>query len=72
MINYYVDELIRQDILDNKNNYLFFDISENNTKALDKKCDFILSKQSLNWLPYKLEYKEFVHTYIKTFYFKKF
>lgn len=72
MVNYYVDNYIQDDILNNKHNYLFFDIAENTIDMLNKKCDFILSKQSLDWLPYKLEYKEFVHIYVKTFYFKKF
>lgn len=72
MVNYYVDNYIQNDILNNKHNYLFFDIAENTIDTLNKKCDFILSKQSLDWLPYKLEYKEFVHIYVKTFYFKKF
>ena len=72
MLNYYVDNDIRCDILNNENNYLFFDIVENTIDRLNKKCEFILSKQSLRWLPYKLEYKESVHIYIKTFYFKKF
>lgn len=71
MTNYYIDDFVKQDILNNKNNYLFFDISENTIEALDKKCNFILSKQALEWLPYKLEYKEFIHIYTKTFYFKK-
>ena len=72
MINYYVDDILKKDILSNSNNYLFFEISENTIKELDKKCAFILSKQALSWLPYKLEYKESVHIYTKTFYFKKF
>lgn len=58
-------------ILNNKYQYVFFDISECTEKNLENKCDFILAKQSLAWKPLTLQYKHNVHTYIKRFYFKK-
>ena len=40
-------------------------------EALDKKCEFILNCQKIDWKPLKLEHKRNVNVYIKTFYIHK-
>lgn len=55
----------------NSKDYVIFKISECTEKALEEKCSFIMSKQYLNWLPLKLEFKKNVHVFTKTFYYKK-
>ena len=58
-------------ILNEKWNYLTFDISECTEKALNKKCEFILNCQKINWKPLKLKHKRNINVYIKTFYVHK-
>ena len=58
-------------IFNEKWNYLTFDISECTEEALDKKCEFILNCQKIDWKPLKLEHKRNVNVDIKTFYIHK-
>ena len=55
----------------NSKDYVIFKISECTEKTLEEKCNSILNKQHLKWLPLKLEFKRNVHVFIKTFYYKK-
>ena len=68
---YYEDKNFVLEILSRKDLYLIFEISECTLEKLNEKCEFILSKQSIEWKPLKLIYKHNVHTYIKTFYIKR-
>lgn len=70
-IIYYEDEETAKKILSESWNYLTFQISECTEKALNKKCDFILKCQSVDWKPLLLEYHESVRVYTKYFYIHK-
>ena len=70
-ITYYENENYANQILKESWKYLTFQISECTEEALDKKCEFILNCQKIDWKPLKLEHKRNVNVYIKTFYIHK-
>lgn len=71
-IIYYEDYDFVQEVKENKySKYLLFTIAECTESALEEKCNFILSKQGLNWKPLYLEYKTHIKIYEKVFYFEK-
>lgn len=70
-IIYYTDKNFAQTVLNESWNYLIFQISEGTEEALNKKCEFILKCQKVQWKPLLLEYKDHIKIYTKFFYIKK-
>jgi len=70
-ITYYTDKNFAQTVLNESWNYLIFQISECTEEALNKKCEFILKCQKVQWKPLLLEYKDTIKIYTKFFYIKK-
>ena len=70
-ITYYENENYANQILKESWKYLTFQISECTEEALNKKCNFILKCQNIDWKPLMLEYHENVRVYTKYFYIEK-
>ena len=53
------------EVLNNKDKYLIFEISENTPESLEKKCRQIMSLQSVQWKPLAIKKMNFVNVYMK-------
>lgn len=72
VIKYYENQDLTNEILNNQNKYLLFEISENSEEALEEKCKKILGFQSVEWKPLMIKKFTFVNVYTKTFYINKY
>ena len=60
------------EVLNNKDKYLTFEISENTPELLEIKCEQIMSHQSVQWKPLAIKKMNFVNIYIKIYYITKY
>ncbi len=58
-------------VFNEKWKYLIFSITECTEETLNKKCEFILKCQAIEWKPLIQIYKRNVHMYEKLFYIEK-
>ena len=59
-------------VLNNKDKYLTFEISENTPELLEIKCKQIMSRQAVEWKPLAIKKMNFVNIYIKIYYITKY
>ena len=60
------------EVLNNKDKYLTFEISENTPELLEIKCKQIMSHQSVQWKPLAIKKMNFVNIYMKIYYITKY
>ena len=60
------------EVLNNKDKYLTFEISENTPELLEIKCKQILSRQAVEWKPLAIKKMNFVNVYMKIYYITKY
>ena len=60
------------EVLNNKDKYLTFEISENTPELLEIKCKQIMSRQAMEWKPLAIQKMNFVNVYMKIYYITKY
>ena len=60
------------EVLNNKDKYLTFEISENTPELLEIKCKQIMSRQAMEWKPLAIKKMNFVNVYMKIYYITKY
>lgn len=60
------------EVLNNKDKYLTFEISENTPESLEIKCKQIMSRQAVEWKPLAIKKMDFVNVYTKLYYITKY
>lgn len=60
------------EVLNNKDKYLTFEISENTPELLETKCEQIISRQAMEWKPLAIKKMNFVNVYMKIYYITKY
>lgn len=60
------------EVLNNKDKYLTFEISENTPELLEIKCKQIMSRQAVEWKPLAIKKMNFVNVYMKIYYITKY
>ena len=60
------------EVLNNKDKYLTFEISENTPELLEIKCEQILSRQQVQWKPLATKKIDFVNIYTRLYYINKY
>ncbi len=60
------------EVLNNKDKYLTFEISENTPELLEIKCKQIMSRQAMEWKPLAIKKMNFVNIYMKIYYITKY
>ena len=71
-IEFYESLEFINEVLNNKNRYILFEVTENTLEALDKKCQQIMSFQQVNWKPLVTKKMNSVNVYVRIYYINKY
>jgi len=60
------------EVINNKDKYLIFEISENTPESLEIKCKQIMSRQAVGWKPLATKKIDFVNMYTRLYYMDRY